>query len=94
MKASETLIMDFLKTSQTKFVIPIYQRNYDWEKKQCQQLLNDIKKETKQTKSGHFIGSIVYITDESRSKRIFYNRRTTKNNNFNFNIDYNKRKKT
>ena len=42
------------------FVVPIYQRTYNWEKKHCQQLWDDIEKIIKNEKEEkHFIGSIV-----------------------------------
>lgn len=40
--------------------IPIYQRKYSWEKKQCDQLLKDIIKIGKTQNENHFMGSIVY----------------------------------
>jgi uncharacterized protein with ParB-like and HNH nuclease domain len=44
---------------------PVYQRNYDWTRIQCQQLFNDIIAiGTDGNLSGHFIGSIVYIHDD------------------------------
>jgi len=43
MKASETQVQKFLSVTETRFVIPIYQRNYDWSVTQCKQLLDDIK---------------------------------------------------
>ena len=30
MKANETKEEDFLSSNRTQFVIPVYQRNYDW----------------------------------------------------------------
>ena len=42
MKANETKIETFLSSNKTQFVIPVYQRNYDWNKIQCEQLFNDI----------------------------------------------------
>jgi uncharacterized protein with ParB-like and HNH nuclease domain len=42
MKASETKMEEFLSASKTQFVIPVYQRNYDWTKLECKQLFNDI----------------------------------------------------
>lgn len=66
MKASETRINDFLASNKTQFVIPVYQRNYDWSKIQCNQLLNDIFEVGNNKKmSAHFIGSIVYIYDDN-----------------------------
>ena len=50
----------------TQFVIPIYQRNYVWEKKNILQLLEDIEKmipyyDNEDENIFHFFGSIVYI---------------------------------
>ncbi len=42
MKANETKVEDFLSANKTQFVIPVYQRNYDWSTIQCKQLLDDI----------------------------------------------------
>ncbi len=45
-------------------VIPIYQRVYSWEKKQCKQLWDDIIKIGGNDKMDrHFIGSILYVLD-------------------------------
>lgn len=52
--------------SASQFVIPIYQRKYSWEDKHCKQIWNDIVSAGADEKSGgHFIGSIVYITDNA-----------------------------
>ena len=50
----------------TQFVIPIYQRNYVWEKKNILQLMSDIEKmipyyNNEDESVFHFFGSIVYI---------------------------------
>ena len=63
MKASEASLYEFITKSNTKFVIPVYQRNYDWTDKHCKVLLNDIK-EAGRKKKKHFIGSIVYVNDD------------------------------
>ena len=42
MKANETRVEEFLSSNKTQFVIPVYQRIYDWSNSQCKQLLNDI----------------------------------------------------
>ena len=63
MKAKETPFLGFLKQS-TQFVIPIYQRSYSWDKKQCEQLWEDIVRAGSDEKiSVHFVGSIVYVED-------------------------------
>lgn len=64
MKASETQVQKFLSVTETRFVIPIYQRNYDWSVTQCKQLLDDIKHVGRGFEDAHFIGSVVYIHDD------------------------------
>lgn len=65
MKANETKIEDFLSSSKTQFVIPVYQRNYDWTKQECKQLFNDILLSGSQKNvHSHFIGSIVHVHDD------------------------------
>lgn len=64
MKASEASLYEFITKSNIKFVIPVYQRNYDWTEKHCKVLLNDIKEVGKKNKK-HFIGSIVYVNDNN-----------------------------
>ena len=60
MKASETKVEDFLASNKTQFLIPVYQRNYEWNAIQCNQLLDDILEVGSDEKlSAHFIGSIV-----------------------------------
>lgn len=65
MKASETKVEDFLASNKTQFVIPVYQRNYEWNTAQCEQLLSDILDVGSSNNiSAHFIGSIVYVHDD------------------------------
>lgn len=65
MKANETKVEDFLSSNKTQFVIPVYQRNYDWSTSQCKQLLDDILEVGISEKSNvHFIGSVVYVHDD------------------------------
>lgn len=65
MKANETKVEDFLSSNKTQFVIPVYQRNYDWTTGQCKQLLDDILEVGLNKKmNAHFIGSIVYVHDD------------------------------
>ncbi|MFA6759713.1 MAG: DUF262 domain-containing protein [Sulfuricurvum sp.] len=64
MEARQISIEDFLSSNKTRFIIPVYQRNYDWREKNCLQLFNDIKNASinENTKS-HFMGSVVYISN-------------------------------
>ena len=65
MKASEINLNRFLSQADTQFVIPVYQRNYDWTEAQCGQFLADILAAGSDEKiNAHFIGSIVYIHDD------------------------------
>ena len=65
MKASELNLNRFLSQGETQFVIPVYQRNYDWTTAQCKQLLDDVLEIGSQEHSrAHFIGSIVYVHDD------------------------------
>jgi len=61
LKANATKLLGFLHKA-SQFVIPIYQRNYSWDEKQCQQLWEDILRVGSNSDIGvHFIGSIVYV---------------------------------
>lgn len=65
MKANEINLNRFLSQPDTQFVIPVYQRNYDWSNTQCKQLLDDILEAgRKKDVSAHFIGSIVFVHDD------------------------------
>ncbi len=59
MKASAKNLLSIIKEPK-QFIIPIYQRTYSWQFKQCALLLKDIKEASK-SEQGHFIGSIVYF---------------------------------
>jgi uncharacterized protein with ParB-like and HNH nuclease domain/predicted transport protein len=60
-KANATKLLGFLHKA-SQFVIPIYQRNYSWDEKQCQQLWEDILRVGSNPDIAvHFIGSIVYV---------------------------------
>ncbi|BAW73646.1 rloF like protein [Helicobacter pylori] len=67
MEADATPLLDFIKDNQkNQLVIPIYQRVYSWEKEQCKQLWDDIIKIGGNDKmDGHFIGSILYVIDNT-----------------------------
>lgn len=61
MKANELPITNFLQAQNVQFVIPVYQRNYDWTNNECKELINDIIAVEKYNRGTHFIGSIVFI---------------------------------
>ena len=54
-----------------QFIVPIFQRDYSWGTKQCQQLWNDILRVGKDsTAQSHFLGPVVYIASEQISADI------------------------
>lgn len=62
MEARQKKVLDLFSVTDTKFSIPVYQRDYNWEEKQCKTLLKDIKMVAEtDTIISHFIGSIVYL---------------------------------
>jgi uncharacterized protein with ParB-like and HNH nuclease domain len=63
MKANEVALTSFLSQNETQFIIPVYQRNYDWTEAQCSQLFHDNIDVGSKKGDTHFIGSIVYIHD-------------------------------
>ncbi|WQR78137.1 DUF262 domain-containing protein [Helicobacter pylori] len=71
MKATQSTIKHFFVSPDTTFFIPVYQRNYAWEEKNCEKLLQDIVS-ISQNKKTHFMGSITYILhliDDEKSLR-------------------------
>ncbi|GAA8495995.1 DUF262 domain-containing protein [Helicobacter pylori] len=71
MKAKQSTVNDFFALTGTIFSIPVYQRNYTWEEKNCKKLLQDIVS-ISQNKKTHFMGSITYILhliDDKKSLR-------------------------
>ena len=61
MKAHDSYLTALLKSNDAVFNIPVYQRNYDWDVENCEQLFSDIETIVQSGKD-HFIGSIVYIS--------------------------------
>jgi len=67
MKANELQINSFLQAPNVQFVIPVYQRNYDWTNTECKDLLNDIISVETEDRGTHFIGSIVFVHEGTYS---------------------------
>lgn len=59
MHGEAKLLLKFLDGSDNRYIIPVYQRNYDWKPKQCEQLFNDLVQIIKKDRKTHFFGSIV-----------------------------------
>lgn len=59
MKGSASHLLEFLEGSRKRFIIPVYQRNYDWKQENCKQLFDDLVQVIRENKQSHFFGSIV-----------------------------------
>ena len=59
MKGSETRLLMYMDGSQKRFVVPVYQRNYEWKKENCEQLFNDLIDVARTGRRSHFFGSLV-----------------------------------
>lgn len=59
MKGSATKMTGFMEGADKRYIIPVYQRKYDWRRDNCRQLYDDLKKIVLEHRSNHFFGSIV-----------------------------------
>ena len=63
MKGYEEYLFKYMSGSSTHFIIPVYQRNYDWKTENCKQLFDDLVSVSKNNLNSHFFGSIVSVSD-------------------------------
>ena len=59
MKGDAQPLIKFFDGSDKRFIIPLYQRNYDWKEENCEQLFQDLLKMHHSDRKSHFFGSIV-----------------------------------
>lgn len=72
MQATQNTVDSFLLLQRTQFVIPVYQRPYEWKQQQCRQLLDDILNASENpTVQSHFVGSIVFLRLSQTSTNIY-----------------------
>ena len=64
MKASDVNILDFISGRNKVFIIPPFQRNYEWSTQQCEELFDDLISAHKNNKS-HYLGNIVYYLGQN-----------------------------
>lgn len=70
MKAEDTLVTNLLEGAK-QFIVPIFQRDYSWGTKHCQQLWKDVIRVGSDPKTkGHFLGSVVYVAAEDNTATI------------------------
>lgn len=65
MKGSECRLIEYMEGSKKRFIIPVYQRNYDWKTENCKQLYDDLIKVIKNKRRSHFFGSLVSVYEPS-----------------------------
>ena len=68
MKGSEAKMLGFMEGADKRYVIPVYQRKYNWKYENCQQLYDDLKKIVIDGRDSHFFGSIVSAVVPNGSK--------------------------
>lgn len=66
MKATEKPLLQFMEGSEKCFIIPVYQRNYDWAISHCGRLFDDLLDIIKNKFRKHFFGSLVSIYEDGQ----------------------------
>lgn len=64
MKGAETKLVSYMDGADKRFIIPVYQRNYDWKIENCKQLYDDLIKVIKRERKSHFFGSLVSVHND------------------------------
>lgn len=59
MRGDAKPLVKMMQGAETRFVIPVYQRNYDWKREQCKRLFDDLEAVVREECASHFFGSIV-----------------------------------
>ena len=59
MNGAKSRIIDYLDGTDKRYIIPVYQRKYEWKQNNCRQLYNDLKKIIHEKRKQYFLGSIV-----------------------------------
>ena len=72
MKGSEAKLLGFMEGANNRYVIPVYQRKYDWKIENCNKLYEDLKKIIRKQRDSHFFGSIVSQVVPDGSKIEFH----------------------
>lgn len=72
MKGSETKMLNFMEGADKRYIIPVYQRKYNWKQENCKQLYDDLKKIIRDKRESHFFGSIVSSVAANGSKIEYY----------------------
>ncbi len=65
MNGNAQKLIKYMDGASKRFIIPVYQRNYDWQTENCKQLFDDLVKVIKQCRKSHFFGSVVSVQNET-----------------------------
>ena len=71
MKGYAKPLNEFICGQQIQFVIPVYQRNYDWLQDNCDQLLSDLVKLIHSGRTSHFFLFILTSVAKNGISRFF-----------------------
>ena len=72
MKGSEAKLLGFMEGANNRYIIPVYQRKYDWKIENCNKLYEDLKKIIRNKRGSHFFGSVVSQVVPNGSKIEFH----------------------
>ena len=71
MNGNAQKLIKYLDGASKRFIIPVYQRNYDWKMEHCKQLYDALVNIIRQNRKSHFFGSIVSVQSESGTMEEF-----------------------
>lgn len=71
MNGNAQKLIKYMDGASKRFIIPVYQRNYDWRMEHCKQLYDDLVKVIRQNRKSHFFGSIVSVQNETGTMEEF-----------------------
>ena len=71
MQAEPISIIDFINRNNRTFTIPVYQRNYSWDTKNCEKLFEDALRAYDSNKE-HYFGNVVYYEINKKSASGYY----------------------
>lgn len=71
MKGSETKLVAYMQGSSKRFLIPVYQRNYNWKTENCKQLFEDLLWIIRNNRKSHFFRSVVSVFNPDGSSDEF-----------------------
>ena len=71
MNGNAQKLIKYMDGASKRFIIPVYQRNYDWKMEHCKQLYDDLVKVIRQNRRSHFFGSIVSVQSETGTMEEF-----------------------